>query len=141
MFKNAKVGDKVYCRIHGNGKIIAILPEIGFDYPIQVQFSQSTIFYTIEGKIYKSAVEHTLFYRDDTYTYLTERPEPKIDWSNVKVDTKIIVGGSKNTCCYKRYFAKFEDDTIYAWTNGATSWSVEDKSEISSWNYAKLVEE
>ena len=38
---------------------------------------------------------------------------------------------------YKRYFAKYEDGKVYAWSNGRTSWTT---SYMISWKYAKLVE-
>ena len=37
----------------------------------------------------------------------------------------------------KRYFAKYENNKVYAWDNGATSWSAKS---ITDWQYAKLIE-
>lgn len=63
--------------------------------------------------------------------------EKPVDWSNVKVDTKILVGNDKDSVCLKRYFAKFEDGNVYTFCNGKTSWTT--KSTIS-WEFAKLWE-
>lgn len=67
--------------------------------------------------------------------------EEPVDWSEVKVDTKILVRTSENNDWQKRYFAKFEDGKVYAWMYGATSWSADSKNDIMAWVYAKLVEE
>lgn len=49
-FEKAKVGDKVYCLIHGEGKIISILHNIPF--PIEVHFNGRGVSnYTLDGKI------------------------------------------------------------------------------------------
>lgn len=40
----------------------------------------------------------------------------------------------------KRYFAFYKDETVYAWANGATSWSTENDRSIIPWAHAKLAE-
>nr|DAP39655.1 MAG TPA: hypothetical protein [Caudoviricetes sp.] len=62
-----------------------------------------------------------------------------IDWSKVKVDTPVLVRDFENQDWKKRYFAFFDDELIYAWDGGATSWSVKNKDAIP-WKYAKLAE-
>lgn len=64
-----------------------------------------------------------------------------VDWSMVDVDTPILVKKSEGGVWEKRYFAKYAGDKVFAWGNGRTSWSAEDKNEIFSWQYAKLAEE
>lgn len=63
-----------------------------------------------------------------------------VDWSKVKVDTPILV--SFDGCnWFKKYFAKVQNNTVYSWDNGATSWSVRNKEYcVTSWKYAKLAE-
>ena len=63
-----------------------------------------------------------------------------IDWSKVKVDTPILV--SFDGCnWFKKYFAKVQNDTVYAFDDGATSWSVINKEYcVTRWKYAKLAE-
>lgn len=63
-----------------------------------------------------------------------------VDWSKVAVDTPVLV--SFDGCnWFKKYFAKVQNDTVYTWDNGATSWSVSDKEYcVTSWRYAKLAE-
>lgn len=65
--------------------------------------------------------------------------EPWVDWSKVKVDTKLLVSNN-GTQWDKRYFAKYEDGKIYCFMHGATSWSIKADYEISIWKYAKLAE-
>lgn len=70
---------------------------------------------------------------------MEEYEEPGVDWSKVEVDTPILVRYSKTSNCHKRYFAKFEDGMVYAWSDGRTSWSSDD-DETDGWTYAKLAE-
>lgn len=63
-----------------------------------------------------------------------------VDWSKVPVDTPILV--SFDGCnWFKKYFAKVQNNTVYAFDDGATSWSVANKKYcVTSWKYAKLAE-
>ena len=79
----------------------------------------------------KSYLEEWLF---------SEYKEPEVDWSKVKVDTPILVRESEQNLWLKRYFAKLKDGKVYAWDGGKTSWSMEDKTDMLSWKYAKLAE-
>ena len=63
--------------------------------------------------------------------------EPEVDWSKVKVDTPILVKDHEDGEWLKRYFAKYEDEYIYAWGNGCTSWNADN---MYTWNYTKLAE-
>lgn len=62
-----------------------------------------------------------------------------VDWPKVKVDTPVLVRNFENQDWKKRYFAFFDDELIYTWDGGATSWSVKNKDAIP-WKYAKLAE-
>lgn len=64
-----------------------------------------------------------------------------IDWSEVEVDTKILVRIFKSDNWERRYFAKFEDGKVYAWLNGKTSFSATADNDICPWTFAKLAEE
>ena len=63
---------------------------------------------------------------DTNNKLIWERKE--IDWSKIPIDTKILVRNSQDQQWKQRYFAKYEDKIVYAFENGATSWSV------STWN-------
>lgn len=69
--------------------------------------------------------------------YLEEYEESKVDWSQIEIDTPILVRDCEDDRWIKRYFAKYENEIIYAWNSGATSWST---SHITGWKYAKLAE-
>lgn len=63
-----------------------------------------------------------------------------VDWSKVPVDTHILVSFDGYNW-FKKYFAKVQNNTVYAWNDGATSWSVSNKEYcVTSWRYAKLAE-
>ena len=66
-----------------------------------------------------------------------ESKEPKVDWSNVKVDTPILVRDYEGQEWARKYFAKYENETIYAWDSGRTSWTGDG---VTEWKYAKLAE-
>lgn len=63
---------------------------------------------------------------------------PSVDWSKVAVDTPILVRDSANLKWIKRHFAKYENGTIFTWSNGTTSWS--DGEHATPWKLARLVE-
>lgn len=67
--------------------------------------------------------------------------EPEIDWSKVEVDTPILVRRGNYGEWNKRYFAGYGNDGyIYAWSNGCTSWTAYDNSDVTEWEHAKLAE-
>ena len=72
-----------------------------------------------------------------TLWLLEEYEEPETDWSKVEVDTPILVKTCEDGEWLKKYFAKYEDGRVYAWTSGCTSWTT---GHMTAWNYAKLAE-
>lgn len=70
----------------------------------------------------------------------SEYVEPPVDWSKVAVDTPILVRDTEKEEWRKRYFAKYEDGIVYAYCDGATSWSVFNSDSITEWDMAKLAE-
>lgn len=68
----------------------------------------------------------------------SEYVEPPVDWSKVAVDTPILVRDNVSLEWAKRYFAKYENGSVYAWGDGATSWSSEGCT--VAWGLAKLPE-
>lgn len=63
-----------------------------------------------------------------------------VDWSKVAVDTPILVKDDCDDKWEKAYFAKYEDEMIYAWNNGRTSFSARNKDDTFIWDRAKLAE-
>lgn len=51
--------------------------------------------------------------------------EQPIDWTKVEVDTPILVS-CNGRLWFKRYFARYENGAILAFSGGATSWTTED---------------
>lgn len=62
-----------------------------------------------------------------------------IDWSKVEVDTKILVSNDDKRW-YHAHFAMFENDTIYTFDNGTTSFTY-NYTGLVPWEYAKLYKE
>lgn len=65
--------------------------------------------------------------------------QKEIDWTKVKVDTPILVTDEKDCNWEKRYFAKYENDEVYAFAEGVTSWT-NTKAPIR-WLFTKLADE
>ena len=70
----------------------------------------------------------------------SEYVEPPVDWSKVAVDTPILVRDSEKESWRKRHFAKYENETVYAWGNGTTSWGAFSSDSLVNWKMAKLAE-
>ena len=68
---------------------------------------------------------------------LEDCEESEVDWNKIEVNTPILVRDCDDDRWIKRYFAKYENEIIYAWNSGATSWST---SCMTGWKYAKLAE-
>ncbi len=70
-----------------------------------------------------------------------EYVEPTVDWSKVPVDTKILVRDSEDGRWKRRHFARYENNMIFAWDSGCTSYPANGYYNVSTWKYAKLAEE
>lgn len=71
----------------------------------------------------------------------SEYEEPEIDWSKVPIDTPILVSNNEDDDWQRRYFAKYEDGIVYAFSDGTTSWSATHRSSWIIWKYAKIANE
>ena len=69
--------------------------------------------------------------------YLEDYEEPEVDWNKVKVDTPILVSNSENGDWYRRYFAKYKNGKVFAWSDGRSSWN---ETDVRAWDCAKLAE-
>lgn len=76
--------------------------------------------------------------REARWDWANSEYEEKVDWTKVPVDTKILVRDRNVEQWQPRYFARFEDGKVYAWNNGATSYS---EKRMTVWAQAKLFEE
>ena len=72
---------------------------------------------------------------------LKDYEEPEVDWSTVKVDTPILVRNAEDEPWLRRYFAKYENGRIHAWSVGRTSWTANTVAHTTKYAYAKLAKE
>ena len=93
-FENAQVSDEVYCRLRGEGIIKSIT--YSERYPLECLFYDHCTSFDHDGRSQKDHFEPTLFYRKGPEKHLTERPEPKIDWSKVPMGTKVFVSDDES---------------------------------------------
>ena len=70
--------------------------------------------------------------------FVEEYEEPEVDWSQVEVDTPILVRDSEDEDWKRRYFAEVKWGTVYAWKDGCTSWT---ENYMANWKFAKLIED
>lgn len=61
-----------------------------------------------------------------------------VDWSEVKVDTPILVDKTERLQV-KRHFARFDGEHVYYYGNGRSSWTFDSTESISP-KYVKLAE-
>lgn len=95
--------------------------------------------YSIEIKITEcGGVERNNMQEFERAVHDWNKKNGAIDWDNVNVDTPIYVKDRIDRGWNKRHFAKYEDGTVFAWSNGCTSFST---SNVRKWNYAKLAED
>lgn len=66
-----------------------------------------------------------------------------VDWSTVKVDTKILVRDRENDNWRRRYFAYYKNGEVYVYCNGKTSWSACGDNDLgtTSYKFAEVVDE
>lgn len=62
-----------------------------------------------------------------------------VDWTKLPVDTPIYVRDYEEENWYPRHFAKFENEKVFTWMDGRTSFSAKnDSDKMISWRFAKL---
>ena len=83
--------------------------------------------------------DYSCIYKACKWLY-SEYVEHSVDWSKVAVDTPILVRDREGSVWRKRYFAKYDNGIVYAWAEGATSWSAGRSSNITDWKFAKQAE-
>lgn len=110
--------------------------------------------YVEENNIRYKLIDGVLMYYDNFYqqwikststynnTIIKDFTEyiPPTDWSKVEVDTKVLVRNRMGQW-YRRYFARCEQDKVYVYTDGATSWSDYGSNHITTWDEVKLYTE
>ena len=70
---------------------------------------------------------------------LKEGGEEEIDWSQVEVDTPILVRDSVGEPWHRGYFAKYDNGTVFTWMFTFTSQNTPNGN-ISAWRFAELEE-
>lgn len=103
---------------------------------VQALIDGKTIQYRVDdGETWVDLAETSFTYYPDAYRIKPE-PHPAESWP---VDAKILVWNDERQKWIRRHFSKFENGDVYAWINGATSWSAEGSA--LPWRTAKLAEE
>lgn len=92
-----------------------------------------------EGDLTNGIVHITDFYTLKELFNLDFKKVYDVDWTKVEVDTKILVSND-DIRWYHAHFAMFENDTIYSFIDGTTSFTY-NYTGLVSWQYAKLYKE
>lgn len=133
-FENAEVGDLVYSRTMGCGRVFSIRETPLYAQPserIYIQYSNGFVTACeLDGRNSSEETEPTLFYRSSTDNYLTERPEPEVDWANMKKGTSLVsVGYAEETPAYFLSLSGCDHIWIYYKETHTTAYSVH----VSRW--------
>lgn len=134
-----KVNDPVFCIQNGEG-IVTEPNHVDDEYPIYVEFDDTTERYTEDGKYYTKSPMASLYHG---------RPKilAPIEPSRLKVDDLIMVRDNRNTEWTPRYFARWNScpgiiDTVMCFCHGATSKSTnKNYDDVSVWTFWKPYEE
>ena len=130
MFKNAKIGDRLYSMEDGWGVLEDITDR---DHPLTIQFDSRSESFTLEGRRCAGSKNPTIFWDKIEFKIPKKRQLP-----NLKVDTKVIVWDTEGEPKKRRYFKEFnKDGKITCFVKGATSWAT---SNTVEWKYWELVE-
>lgn len=103
-FENAQVGDLVYCRRHGRGKITAIDLGVNVLYGLACAFRKSPETYNLDGFLINTDAEPMLFYIDEDNCYAEKRPKPPHNYRSVPNPTNCRHCVSLGICEVDRKF-------------------------------------
>ena len=134
-FENAQVNDEIYCRLKGNGIIKSTT--YSERYPLECFFEKYNSHgeYNLDGRHAYYCEEAILFYRKGEEKYLTERPEPDVDWSKVPIGTKVY--------CTDRINEKAEEVDYFVFYNPKHNfpfWILVETDKAAGYKYCKLAE-
>ena len=132
MFKDAKIGDKVFDYILQEWGNVIRFNDLSI-YPVEVKFSDCVKNYTVLGKQQRSNKLPVLFWDEVEPIIPPEKPLPKLE-----VDTPVLVWlDATPDAKFKRYFSHFDSEgNIYCFASGSTSWSADGKT--TPWKHWEL---
>lgn len=84
-FEKAKVGDRIYCRRHGRGKITTIDLGVNVLYGLTCTFQKGSETYNLDGFLINTDAEPMLFYINEDNCYAEKRPVPPHNYRAVKM--------------------------------------------------------
>ena len=129
-FETAKVGDKVWCMRFGWGEIRNT--EASTAYPIAVYFPEDEFeTYTAGGLHDEDDITQSLFW-DEVVIEAPVKPMPAL-----KVNAKVLVWMADSSNKYCRHFSHFENNDIYVFDKGLSSWT---GHTASAWDHYEVVE-
>lgn len=125
-FETAKVGDRVWCLLHGWHPIIDTQHNIY--YPILTRKGS----YTIDGRNYSN--NGRILFWDEVIITPPPKPAP-----NLEVDTKVLVWDfEEDKYKIRGHFSHFNKyGSIFIFANGTTSWSSSSTVGYRNWKLAK----
>ena len=134
MFKDAKVGDKVWDIRRGWGKVVS--NEWSDPYHILVEFNNfRSATFNIEGKQLVEDTNPTLYW-DEFRIIPPKKPLPDLD-----IDTKVLVWDDEDDTKTRAHFHSFnEEGYIVTYSNGRSSYTGTDKVK-SPWDNWELYKE
>ena len=138
MFKNAKIGDRVFSCRQGWGTIVQIDPtcECGLVYKYAPDEGYCAFWFTVSGRIEEEDLFPSVLWGEPKFE-MPKRPLPELE-----VDAKVLVRMSEKNPWVRRYFHSFDEEgNLCTWIGGATEYSAQNSDSFTSWNYWKLYDE
>ena len=128
-FEDAKVGDRVWCLLHGWHPIIDTQHNV--NYPILTRKGS----YTIDGRNYSN--NGRILFWDEVIITPPSKPLPKLE-----VDTKVLVWDTSHTEKTKAYFSHFDKHgKAVTFRYGKTSWSRNNDETLFTWQHWELAKD
>lgn len=61
-----------------------------------------------------------------------------VDWYKIPIDTPILIRNEIDGKWAKGHFAKYENNRVYAWCGGRTSFTAKNENDAFPWEYGKV---
>ena len=105
---------------------------------VHVQFQNGDVnTFSLDGRFTKNQ-SRSLFFEYFEINIPLEAIE-KHDLPNLKVNQKVIVWDGDRSAELQRCFSHFEDNKIYCFTDGCTSWSAYSRHHVIGWDHYEII--
>lgn len=133
--KNQKFFEKEILKIAITGQAVAVHKEHLEPMTCSKDVCKDCLNYGENGKCKKD--------KTTILTWMNEEyvdPAERVDWSKVAIDTPVLVRDDENDLWRRRYFAGYNNNEVYVFSNGTTSYTCTDDEKPVVYKHARLAE-